>query len=80
MSSSGASPSKGDKKRNLPSWMSSRQNANKLDVKKPEDVDAGETIKQAQGRKTHSKENESSGKSSESNLGASNSSKLLVLN
>ena len=79
MSSSGASPSNGDKKRNLPSWMSSRQNANKLDGKKHEDVDAGETLEQAQGQKTHSKENESSGKSSESNLGTRNSSKLLVL-
>ncbi|KAM7475952.1 hypothetical protein LguiB_023195 [Lonicera macranthoides] len=77
MSSSGASPQNGDKKRNLPSWMSSRQNANKRDGKKHEDVDTGEAPEQAQGRKTHPKENESSGKSSESNLGDTNSSKLL---
>ncbi|KAK3020551.1 hypothetical protein RJ639_047463 [Escallonia herrerae] len=73
MSSSNSSPKNGDSnttKRNLPSWMSSRVNAAKIDANKPVDV----------GRHKGSEEAKSRGKSHTSSSGTSSGSKPLVLN
>ncbi|KAK2984886.1 hypothetical protein RJ640_008651 [Escallonia rubra] len=73
MSSSNSSPKNGDNrtmKRNLPSWMSSKADADKIDANKPADV----------GRHNGSEEAKSRGKSHTSSGGKSSGSKPLVLN
>ncbi|KAK3010876.1 hypothetical protein RJ639_012094 [Escallonia herrerae] len=70
MSSSNSSPKNGGNrttKRNLPSWMSSRANADKTDANKPADV----------GRHNGSEEAKSRGKSHTSSSGKSSGSKPL---
>lgn len=88
MSDPDTSPSNGankTKKRNLPSWMSSRQNVSNHDrmkrtsVGSPNESDEGEKHKQAKGGgEPHLKENETSGQSSASISASTNFSKLLV--